>query len=212
MSHPSLSHKVRTSAKARIADEPEFDAYDPSGRAASAQHAPISQKEVWETIDAHFRDRGLVKQNIESFNEFCENTLQQAVADGDPIILEQTVQNTGAEEDAIVRHKLVFGQVYLQAPRTRGEYANATPALMPQNARLRDMTYAGKLLVDIDEYKKDDQDEDYVFVRTLEAIPLGRVRYTLWSLLETSLICVLDTHHVAVKLLPFAGYPVRASA
>ena len=37
----------------------------------------ISQEDCWDVIKAFFEEKGLVRQQIDSFNEFMSNTVQE---------------------------------------------------------------------------------------------------------------------------------------
>jgi DNA-directed RNA polymerase II subunit RPB2 len=39
----------------------------------------ISQDDVWTVISAYFEEKGLVRQQLDSFDEFIQNTMQVCV-------------------------------------------------------------------------------------------------------------------------------------
>ena len=39
----------------------------------------ISQEDCWDVIKAFFEEKGLVRQQLDSFNEFMSNTVQELV-------------------------------------------------------------------------------------------------------------------------------------
>ncbi len=47
----------------------------------------ISQEDAWEVIDKYFEEKGLVSQQIDSFDEFLKNTIQELVDDAGEIIV-----------------------------------------------------------------------------------------------------------------------------
>ena len=40
---------------------------------------PINQEDCWEVISAYFEEKGLVRQQLDSFDEFIMNTMQEIV-------------------------------------------------------------------------------------------------------------------------------------
>ena len=55
----------------------------------------ISQEDCWDVIKAFFEEKGLVRQQIDSFNEFMSNTVQELVEESKSLTLEQAEQHTG---------------------------------------------------------------------------------------------------------------------
>lgn len=64
---------------------------------------PITQEDCWAVIAAYFADKTLVSQQIDSFNEFVNNTMQELVDESGSLILDQNMQHTGKAGDATVR-------------------------------------------------------------------------------------------------------------
>jgi DNA-directed RNA polymerase beta subunit len=53
-------------------------------------------------IASYFADKTLVSQQIDSFNEFVNNTMQELVDEGQSLILDQNMQHTGKAGDVTV--------------------------------------------------------------------------------------------------------------
>lgn len=47
----------------------------------------ISQEESWSVISAYFEEKGLVRQQLDSFDEFIQNTMQEIVDESPDLIL-----------------------------------------------------------------------------------------------------------------------------
>jgi DNA-directed RNA polymerase II subunit RPB2 len=62
----------------------------------------ISQDDYWQVINSFFEGKGLVRQQLESFNEFIENTMQEIVDERARLTLDQHAQFTGAKGDITV--------------------------------------------------------------------------------------------------------------
>lgn len=45
------------------------------------------QKDAWHVIDAYFDEKGLVRQQLDSFDHFLNNILTQTIENQDPITL-----------------------------------------------------------------------------------------------------------------------------
>ncbi|TPX34497.1 DNA-directed RNA polymerase [Synchytrium microbalum] len=111
--------------------------------------APITQEECWSIISCFFNSAGgLVRQQLSSFNEFVENTIQEIVDETGKVTVQTNAQHTGDEEDVTRKYVVSFGQVAMSKPRHR-EGDGADRELYPQDARLRDLTYAASLMVDV---------------------------------------------------------------
>ena len=62
----------------------------------------ISQEDYWTIISSFFKDKGLVRTQLESYNEFIENTLQEIVDERARLTLDQHTQYTGIAGDETV--------------------------------------------------------------------------------------------------------------
>lgn len=62
----------------------------------------ITQAGCWEIINSFFDENGLVQQQLSSFDEFANNTIQELVEENKSLTLEQSDQHTGLEGDISV--------------------------------------------------------------------------------------------------------------
>lgn len=67
---------------------------------------PITQEDCWTVISSFFEDKGLVRQQLDSFDEFIQNTMQELVDENSDMILQTTNQHSGADGDVTVRFSL----------------------------------------------------------------------------------------------------------
>ena len=107
---------------------------------------------------AYFEEKGLVRQQLDSFDEFIQNTMQELVDDSADIRVSPELQHlvgydemmADEENDSI--HKKVFeihfGQVYLSKPTTVEKDGTVTN-IFPHEARLRNLVYSAPLYVDV---------------------------------------------------------------
>ncbi|EJT48974.1 DNA-directed RNA polymerase II subunit RPB2 [Trichosporon asahii var. asahii CBS 2479] len=119
-----------------------------NGENGVGEEEPISQEDYWKVINSFFDEKGLVRQQLESFNEFVENTMQELVDENQRLTLDQHTQHTGVMGDETRRYEITFGQIYL-AKVAMTEMDGQTVGLFPQEARLRNLTYAAPLYVDM---------------------------------------------------------------
>ena len=119
---------------------------------------PVTQEDAWSVISAYFEEKGLVRQQLDSFDEFIQNTMQELVDDSGSIRVSPEIQHTigydeqGFEDQLNSTTKKVFevkfGQVYLSKPTTVEKDGTVTN-MFPHEARLRNLTYAAPLYVDV---------------------------------------------------------------
>ncbi|KAG2291482.1 hypothetical protein Bca52824_038151 [Brassica carinata] len=110
----------------------------------------ITQEDAWTVISAYFEEKGLVRQQIDSFDEFIQNTMQEIVDESSDIeIRPESQHNPGHQFDFAERiYKISFGQIYVSKP-TITESDGETVTLFPKAARLRNLTYSAPLYVDV---------------------------------------------------------------
>lgn len=99
-------------------------------------------------INSFFESKGLVRQQLDSFDEFVQNTMQEIVDENKDLILDQADQHTGHESDATRRFQIEFKQVYLARPNMTETDGSVVP-LFPQEARSRNLTYSAPLYLEV---------------------------------------------------------------
>ena len=123
-------------------EEAYEDDYDDGG-------GEIDQQDAWAVITSYFDEKGLVRQQLDSFDEFVSNTMQELVDDQPPITIQPRAQYTPGEDRRKVQYSIAFRQVYLSKP-TCTESDGETATLFPHEARLRNLTYSSPLFVDVE--------------------------------------------------------------
>ncbi|XP_065649764.1 DNA-directed RNA polymerase II subunit RPB2 isoform X2 [Hydra vulgaris] len=106
------------------------------------------QEACWTVISSYFEEKGLVRQQLDSFDEFIQMSVQRIVEESPPIELQAETQYTENEIEEPTRYQLKFEQIYLSKP-THWEKDGAPKPMMPNEARLRNLTYSAPLYVDI---------------------------------------------------------------
>jgi DNA-directed RNA polymerase II subunit RPB2 len=126
----------------------------------------ITQEDAWVVIDQYFWEKGLVGQQIDSFDEFIKYTIQELVNDTGEITVTPEDQFIHGQEVEQYTYILKFRDIYVTPPAVFEADGKVSP-LYPQEARLRSLTYQSPVYVDIEtkqyqldenrKYKPDDE-------------------------------------------------------
>lgn len=122
--------------------------YDEDPYGYDEEEAAISAEDSWTVISAFFREKGLVSQQLDSFNQFINYTIQDLILEDSTLILEQLAQHTTETDNISRKYEISFGKIYLAKP-SMTESDGVSHAMYPQEARLRNLTYASGLFVEI---------------------------------------------------------------
>lgn len=68
------------------------------------QRHVISQEDSWNIITAFFGEKGLVRQQLDSYDEFVQNTMQEIVDENASLLLQTNSQHSGGENDVTVKY------------------------------------------------------------------------------------------------------------
>ncbi|KAK7064066.1 DNA-directed RNA polymerase subunit beta [Favolaschia claudopus] len=123
-------------------DEPTY------GDEEEDEYEEITQEDCWTVISSFFDQKGLVRQQLDSFDEFVQNTMQELVDENSDLILDQADQHTGHDSDMSRRYEIKFGQIYLSRPTVTEADGTVVP-VFPQEARLRNLTYSAPLYIEM---------------------------------------------------------------
>jgi len=151
----------------------------------------IAQDDCWPVISAYFGEKGLVRQQLDSFDEFVQNTMQELVDDSRDIkITPESQYDSGSAEEYDFVFNISFNQIYLSKP-TMTEADGSTSKMFPHEARLRKLTYAAPLYVDVDCQKQrkpvDGDDGD-----VLESVSSPKEFVGMVPIMLRSSFCVLS--------------------
>ena len=103
----------------------------------------ITQEDCWVIISCFFDAKGLVHQQLDSFDEFVQNTVQELVDENSDLILDAADQHTGRR-----LREFKFGQIYFSRPTITEANGSVVP-VFPQEARLRNLTYYAPLYIEM---------------------------------------------------------------
>ncbi|KAI5300227.1 DNA-dependent RNA polymerase II, partial [Ascosphaera atra] len=110
------------------------------------QDDSITSEDCWTVISSFFETKGLVSQQLDSFDEFITTTMQELIEEQGQVTLDQTLTPDEDEVDPVVlrRYELKFGTVMLARPSMK-ERDDKIIVMLPQEARLRGLTYSSPL-------------------------------------------------------------------
>lgn len=125
----------------------------------------VREDDVWAVIGEYFKRNGLCTQQLDSFDAFINNTMQEVVLESRPIELfpEPDMLSEGAS-GARMKHVIKFGQIYIGEPDITTPDGE-TERMFPNMARMRCLTYAAPLQVDVD-YLTYELDEEGVEIES----------------------------------------------
>ena len=109
----------------------------------------FAEDERWIVVSSFFQEKGLVRQQLDSFREFMENTLQEIVIENGDVVIQPEAQHKGEEEDHEEReYHITFHQISISKP-SFNEVDGDAIELFPREARLRNLTYCAPVFVDV---------------------------------------------------------------
>ena len=71
----------------------------------------ITPEDCWAVISLFFQEKGLVSQQLDSFDEFIELTIQELVWEDLRLILDQPAQHTSDDDYENRRYEINFGKI-----------------------------------------------------------------------------------------------------
>lgn len=105
----------------------------------------ITPEDSWEVISSYFDAKGLVSQQIDSFNEFTETTINSLIQEYADLTLDHP--NPGDEfgrDIALRRYDIHFGDTLISRPAIT-EATGETVSLLPYECRDRNLTYSAPM-------------------------------------------------------------------
>ena len=113
----------------------------------------MNESTIWDLIDVYFKENShtLVRHHIDSYNQFVEEDISQILRDNNPVKvrlnMDESIQDFRTKCDLYLGGKdgsrVYFGKPIINDP-------NNTHFMYPNEARLREMTYAMTIHYDID--------------------------------------------------------------
>ncbi|GMM34795.1 DNA-directed RNA polymerase II core subunit [Saccharomycopsis crataegensis] len=108
----------------------------------------IQPEDCWAVISSFFQEKGLVSQQIDSFDEFVNTTIQELIWEDPSLVLDQPAQHMTETDNKNKRYEITFGKIFITKPNIT-EPDGDVRQVFPQEARLRNLTYSSYLQVEI---------------------------------------------------------------
>ena len=108
----------------------------------------ISETQMFNILGDYFRTHGLVKHQIDTFNQYITFGIEDIILKEPDITVKQPVSSTNKNEERIYTVK--FSNVYITNP-TLFEENRTMKTMLPIDARNRDLTYDSPIFVDVTE-------------------------------------------------------------
>ena len=125
--------------------------YDDSYLDGEEEDEGITSEDCWQVISAFFDSKGLVSQQIDSFDDFMINSMQEIVDANSTVTVDhKSPPSSGDDSDPIVlrRYEIKFSRLVVSKPSmTEGD--GSTSYMLPHEARLRNLTYSAPIFVDM---------------------------------------------------------------
>ncbi len=96
----------------------------------------ITNEDAWLILKKLFEEKGLVRQHLDSYNDFIEHQMQEIVEESAQVIPD------------IPGFKIKFNKIHVGLPMIR-EADGATKEITPLEARIRELSYAGDIHLDM---------------------------------------------------------------
>jgi len=104
-------------------------------------------KQTWNVLDDYFKDKKkFVIHHIDSFNNFIRNDIPSIIKENNPILVKFDYDQNN--EKYLSDYRVEFGNIYISKPIIN-ESDGTVKQMYPNDARLRNLTYASSLYVDI---------------------------------------------------------------
>ncbi len=115
-----------------------------------AEDPATTAEACWTVISSFFEAKGLVSQQLDSFDEFVSTSMQDLINENNQLVLDQNnPPPVNGEVIQLRRYEIKFNTIYIAEPMmTEGD--GSTGRLFPQEARLRNLTYSSALYLGLD--------------------------------------------------------------
>ena len=160
-------------------------------------HLGKYDEEPYHIIESYFRDQyleRLVRHQIESYNHFINYQIQRTIQMFNPVVIHSENDYVPEKDKYFLELNISFSNFKLYPPQIY-ENNGATKIMLPQEAKLRNFTYASTMTLDINiQYtirNTENMDEPKVIEKTLSKINIGKIPIML-----KSSICVLNQNNI----------------
>jgi DNA-directed RNA polymerase II subunit RPB2 len=130
---------------------------------------PLDEKYIWSVIEQFFKTKGLVSQQIESFNDYINHGIQSAINEEADIVI---------DKNKTQKYIVHFGNVTVSKPNIVEE-DRTLKTIFPLDARNRDLNYDAVIFCDITE--KITENDEIIEETKHNRISIGRTPIMLRS-------------------------------
>ena len=129
----------------------------------------LGQEDLWAVVTSYFEEKGLVRQQLDSFDSFINTSLTELVDDTPAIRVRPHAQYLpGQHQQQRSTYIVKFGKVFVGQPVVI-ESDQSTSVLLPHEARLRNLTYRAPVYVGVncgsaEEFDPDSEGEAQEFI------------------------------------------------
>jgi DNA-directed RNA polymerase subunit B len=127
----------------------------------------LTAEDNWTALKALFNEKGLVRQHLDSYNDFIEREMQKIVDESAEVIPD------------IPGFKIRFGKIKVGRPKVR-EADGATMEISPIEARIRELSYAADITLEMTPITIDERTQREEPKETLD-IYIGKIPIMLKS-------------------------------
>ena len=152
-------------------------------------------KATWDIISSYFEGKHLkqlVRHQIESYNDFVSYQIEKTISMFNPVNIRSEQDYVASANKYRLELFITFENFSIQRPQIH-ENNGATKLMFPQEARLRNFTYASIMTIDINiKYimrNGVNLESEQTFYKTLSKINIGKLPIML-----KSAICVLEQY------------------
>ncbi|CAG8631514.1 21984_t:CDS:2, partial [Racocetra persica] len=130
-----------------VGQENGVDVYQNAMENYEENEPDLSQEECWAVISAFFEYRGIVRQQLASYDHFVDYDVHDVVEANREVIL-QHVEDQNDMESQIRRIRITFSNPAVSVA-THTEADGSVNRIWPHEARLRNLTYSCPVYVDV---------------------------------------------------------------
>jgi DNA-directed RNA polymerase II subunit RPB2 len=133
-----------------MADYKSYDTYDEYDEYEDDASPEITAEDCWSVISSFFEAKGLVAQQIDSYDEFAARTMQEIVSELGKFSIQQNAPPPEDNEEPPFarRYDVEFKNLVLAYPSITEDDGTST-SLWPHEARLRNLTYSAAMFADL---------------------------------------------------------------
>jgi len=152
----------------------------------------INQELFWKIIESYFEGQHLkrcIRHQLESYNDFVVNQIQKTIDMFNPVTIRSEQDYDKEAKNYRLELIITFNNFHIYRPQIH-ENNGATKIMYPQEARLRNFTYASAMTVDLDikiiHRCGDNLSQCETHYKKLQKIHIGKM-----PIMVNSAICVL---------------------